>query len=117
MSKIGYLIELTGQGDLQMALVTQEVWDWINSPMPAGLREAGGMLDPATPECVRLSNDNYGAYITIGSWENDRALAAASSDAGAIMDFYDSPRAEGQFRKEIEEAGYEIADEYHGYIY
>ena len=29
-----YLIQLTGQGDTQLCLVSKEQWDYLNSPLP-----------------------------------------------------------------------------------
>ena len=75
-----YLIHLTGQGDVEVAFVNKEVFDWINSTdkgqAPAD-RGKSGWYDQTVPKFVsdRLPSDERGVFLTIGSFNNDRALA------------------------------------------
>ena len=82
MSKNLYCIHLTGQGDTEIKLVSKAVWDWINS-RDLGRPEGGAgshWIDQLVPKEVteyHAREGNYEAiYITIGSFDNDRALNA-----------------------------------------
>lgn len=118
-TKMG-LVSLSGQGDHYFALVPQDIIDWINREDTPG-RHAGesAWFDDATPPALRtaLAHDtscvNGCANVTIGSYENDRALVAVTSEADCVKCF-DSVR---EMTKWAADNGVEIVDEFYGCIY
>ncbi len=112
-----YLLVLTGQGDTEIRVVDQETWDWIFGPsgQPEG---ESGWEDPHVPAYQRRkSREEEGEendfYLTSGSWQNDRALHAYSSER------YDAETFDGikDVLKVIKKKGDTIAEEFHGCIY
>lgn len=82
-----YLVQLEGGGDCYLALVTKEIYDWINAkPSPAvakELRETHSSEDDCVPASLKAAlqkefgqKDEEGVHVTSGSYENDKALAA-----------------------------------------
>jgi hypothetical protein len=114
-----YLIVLEGQGDVSVALVDYETWEWINSPKPESAKgERAWDEFKMAPEYVQNTLMKYGddkLIITIGSFQNDRALAA-STDGAVWFQYgeYDDIQAAKEWASVN---GYDIEDEFHGYIY
>lgn len=88
-----YLVILQGQGDTDIKLVTQETWDWIDSPYTGKAEVIPETKTKMTP--------------TSGSYDNDRALRASGVPFERTRDAY----------KWALENSVEIVDEYIGYIY
>ncbi len=116
-----YLIILSAiDGDYTTKVVDKETFDWLSKRpiFPSGIT---GIEDPDVPsvQIQELSKvDKYGdtAYpvtITIGSWENDRAMDARS------LFGYDEYYCEPMMKvfADIAKNGDEVVDEYHGMIY
>lgn len=122
-SKDAYLIVLGGDGDVELALVTKEVWDWIMSRKltkedQQELDEESSTYDSLTPESLQaaLKRRSHGeeelAHVTAGSFQNDKAIYARAADLAVGV--RDSIVAYTQWAAKN---GYEIKDEYHGVIY
>lgn len=117
--KRGYLIILTGQGDTDIRLANAEAKEWIESAPPAGHDGAweeeipaavceGQEIDsPDTDGEGNVTYDPRKPQITIGSYDNDRALACPGIP-------FDSVRAAMRYATEHD---IEIVGEYHGCIY
>lgn len=113
-----YLIVLMGQGDVDVRVVDKESFDWVNSinmGRPAGSRESS-WVDSCVPESQRAlwraaGEESDELIITIGSWQNDRALAAQSMSG---FDHYNTLAAA---LKAIYNAQARVVDTYEGMIY
>ena len=75
-----YCVELEGQGDKEIKLVSKEIFDWINSRdlgRPVG-SDKSGWIDQTAPQEVKEYAKSNGdeVYITIGSYNNDRCFFA-----------------------------------------
>jgi hypothetical protein len=105
-----YLLVCTGQGDTDVKLVDQEIWDWINlRETPGRQANASGWIDTATPakvvEALQLNDNDQNAQpeVTIGSYQNDRvhlvhepaALFSEYGGSEAIQSAHDFARANG----------------------
>lgn len=104
---------LGGQGDIEYKVVGPETWKWITSPrpnfgnntyldeiIPLGALHEFSLLDPQ-------GQSNFSEQITIGSWENDRAIYARGKDFDNMKDLLDW----------IKQNNMTVDDEYHGCIY
>lgn len=110
-----YLISLHGQGDTDIRLVEKDVWDWVVSPADF---KGKSFLNEVPPQSVldkiNLQNKKWGqkqqknVQITVGSFNNDRALLAP-----AYKNFY-SVREMTLF---VGEQNIKIVDEFEGCIY
>ncbi|KVP39700.1 hypothetical protein [Burkholderia ubonensis] len=76
-----YLVVLEGGGDINVALVAECVWQWIDLPFES--QESGYYED--VPEAVLAEAEKHGRRdwfrdgklrISIGSYDNDRAISA-----------------------------------------
>lgn len=122
-----YLLVMEGQGDTHVKLVTKTIWDWVHSPETPG-RPPGshGWTDPSTPASVRAvfkgqkpderegSEDGH-VFITSGSFNNDRALAADGDEV--LFDEYADADVVDEARQWALTHGHEVVDEWRGYIY
>ena len=114
-----YLIVLTGQGDTFIKVVDEETFEWIVSDdlgQPKGEEDASSWEDQLVPASqIEKIKEEEGEYdplrITIGSYDNDRALAA--KPCGDYDTYYSIKEA----MKAIKSHGDELEDEYQGYIY
>jgi hypothetical protein len=69
-TKTMYLVELSGQGDHYRFLVSEKIIDWINSRVTPGREgDESCWSDTATP-----TEFGEEAHLTIGSYQNDRAM-------------------------------------------
>jgi hypothetical protein len=69
---------MTGQGDTYIKIVDKETWDWIFSPWAPPTLNCSNYNDNTCPNAVlvrmRKDDPDADAFITRGTWENDRAL-------------------------------------------
>lgn len=109
MSKKMYLINLSGGGDTTKSLVTEDVWNWINSDYNSDKSSYYEDLSEPIKEQMRLhKNDNCSSImVTIGSYDNDRAIQAPG------IEF----RSTKELIKYLKENDIEIVEEYEGCIY
>lgn len=111
-----YCISLSGGGDTYIYFVDEESWRWITSPPPKGLRTAGHLPDTQCPptqlKLMKLEDPDMEDFpdITIGSYENDRALACRPTEGDT---FYSVAVA----IKYATKHNLNIVDDYQGYIY
>lgn len=113
-----YLLVMEGQGDTHTKLVTQNVWDWIQrTDTPGRENDDTGWEDTATPESVlkALRKERSSAFVTSGSFTNDRALLACGDEVP--FDEYGGPEDVVSARKWAKKNGHVIVDEWEGYIY
>lgn len=118
-----YLIVLQGQGDEYVAVVDQETWDWINSDIPQSAHDDDASawseweLMPVRTRNALIANTRKGdeadPLITIGSYENDRAMAVCTASGAAL---YDAPDV-ADAKKWVKDNGYMIVETYRGCIY
>jgi hypothetical protein len=126
MKKV-YLIRLQGGGDVDEKFVDEEAWNWIISndmgqaPEDVG---KGSWIDQNVPdsvmEALRKEYLAYGLHpggatvpLTIGSWENDRALIGPSN-----ISLDKSKLDWGNLRESLAEQGFEYTGEvFEGAIY
>jgi hypothetical protein len=121
-AKPAYLVVLEGQGDAYVLLIDQATWDWINSDIPESAKGEGEWDETfLAPEAVRKAHAEYGdgVSITIGSYQNDRALAATeaalwTNHLGDASDVTDDIQYARRWAKDN---GYEIRDTFNGGIY
>lgn len=112
-----YLITLEGQGDIYIKPVDEETFNWVTSNdegRPAGAENESGWEDQLVPASQRTKMEAAGDWpveITLGSYDNDRALFAHPSGD------YDTYYTLKEAFKAIRQHGDEVVDEYHGYIY
>lgn len=126
MKKV-YLIRLQGGGDVDEKFVDEEAWNWIVSRDMGQRAEdvgKGSWEDQNVPdsvmEALRKEYSNYGLHpggatvaLTIGSWENDRALIGPSN-----VSLDKSKLDWGDLRASLAEQGFEYTGEvYEGCIY
>lgn len=111
-----YLIHLSGQGDVDIALVDKVTFEWVTSrdkgqrPEDVG---KSGWIDQSVPESVRerLPKGEREVHLSSGSFENDRALVATT--LRGVKTFTSVRGAMAYVRHE----NLNIVDEYEGYIY
>lgn len=72
-----HFLVLTGQGDTEIHLITQEALDWINSDVPAFPIDTYHVEDTGVPDTVQNHVDHIGNPVRVssGSPYNDRMLA------------------------------------------
>lgn len=113
-----YCVELEGQGDKEIKLVSKEVFDWINSRdlgRPDGCSDSGWIDQTAPQEVKDYHTKNDGeVYITIGSWNNDRALLAPATTINGIEACFWSTKELVDFCKSQD---CDIEDTFEGCIY
>lgn len=103
-----YLVSLEGGGDTQYTLVTQSVFKWIMSPYE--LKENGGYESlplEVQNEMKKNGQNETKIYISISSFENDRALQAPGMTFNTLKEVF----------AYLKKNNLELADEYSGYIY
>lgn len=100
-----YLIVLRGQGDTAVTLAEAAAKQWIERPPKPG--KTGWKEKIPTAVIANHNPDYKTAEVTIGSYDNDRALYCPG-------DSFDTVKAAFDFAKKN---GHNIIDEYHGYIY
>lgn len=113
-----YFIITEGQGDFYLNVVDKECFDWVNSNWPFDDNRSSG-VDPNTPKWLIDKRDtefedehDADVVITIGSYDNDRALACMS------IGTYDQTYFKVKDALDaVKERGDELKDEYHGLIY
>lgn len=102
-----YLVEVSGQGDHWLTLVTKEVLDWICDPKTPGRQgDESSWYDTATPPDIRKGEQ---AHVSSGSYQNDRALFAIP-DGGYFTSTVD-------LVKWAQENDVSVEDGFDGYIY
>jgi hypothetical protein len=114
---VAYVVYLSGQGDVDIRIVDQATWDWINSPVPSNYRNLGHWEEtiPSRPQDAEEFDpddefaDPIVATITCGSYENDRAI-----NCYAISQGYET-RTEA--KAHLKKLGYTFGDTYMGCIY
>lgn len=110
-----YLIDLEGDGDRIIALVTKEVFDWVmREDTPGRENNETGWIDTATPQIVKDSypeTSEQDFLITSGSYNNDRAIIAVS---GENLHTFDSIK---DLTEHIKKYDLTIGDEFQGLIY
>jgi hypothetical protein len=112
------LVILQGQGGTERKLVSEEVFNWINSPVNQPGNDTG-WDDPTTPEEVKKYRREYEedgelAYVTIGSCANDRALQASPLIFNGNEAILYSLR---ELRDFIQEHNLKVMDTFEGLIY
>jgi len=110
-----YMITCIGQGDTEITIVDQETWDWIFSPWPKTLKGKNSGEDIVPKAVLKkmrkwYEDDSFKPEITIGSYENDRALQAPSVNGEKFYSMKDA-------LKFIKDKKIKIADSHEGYIY
>jgi len=129
MESIQYVIDLSGQGDRYLCLVSFDVLNWILSPETPGRKgEETCWFDTDTPEELRdlartqraedadflmgVVSDKYRlgyAEVTIGSTVNDRALFVTSQ-----IDGFNSSK---ELLDWCHKNGIQVKPGFEGYIY
>ena len=103
-----FLISLSGQGDTDLKLVTQEVWDWVLTPFNGkGSGYTETVPKAVQEEMMKHNGEVYEVNVTIGSYENDRALQAPGV----------SFRTHKELIEYVKKNSVEIVEEFDGYIY
>lgn len=115
------MIILTGQGDTDVMLVNDEIFDWVQSDYPL---EEGHGHDPNVPKAVFESmveaekgwrpegqaDPNPTVSIGLRSFVNDRALHIGDAAEAQFFDMTEAMRY-------IRENDIEIVRDWEGYIY
>lgn len=111
-----YLVILNGMGDFQGAVIDKETFDWIQKPwqfdgessgedpLPEKARKAAIFADPEAEGI---------AYITIGTYNNDRALYVGSTIEGYKNSYWSTV----EMFMAVHNNGDEVADAFEGSIY
>jgi len=121
-----YAVTLSGQGDTEITIVDQEVWDWAmnGGDIPKSLwdqieKEIIEEWDASRPGLAdeiserREDMEKDGRKGTYGG-ENDRALSLR----GSIIDGEEATfTSVSEFARFIRKKGIDIEEEYEGYIY
>lgn len=112
-----YLLTLTGGGDTILALVDLELWTWVQRrDTPGRTARASGWYDTEVPrrvvEAMAATGDRV--HLTIGSFQNDRALYASREDVDGVVQF-DSVRDLTLYLRAHPEIA--LAGEFDGCIY
>jgi hypothetical protein len=123
-----YAVCLSGQGDTYEAIVDADIWEWIVGP-PKSSQKAGvfGLHqvisenswpvdeDPGVPQKVldAIAEEDGEPDITIGSYENDRAMLVCAYDALCIYKGEDR----GDARMWARDNNADIIETFEGYIY
>jgi len=110
-----YMLLLEGGGDTVIRVIDREAFVWIHGPSGQPKRKPSSWRDPFAPasqvELWKQEGTDPYLDITIGSWKNDRALAAVSLPSYGDFDTVK------EAMHAIKKHGDELADEYHGFIY
>lgn len=113
-----YMLVMQGGGDTEVKVVTKVIWDWVINPERPGRKGAAtDWLDTSTPESVkmRLSIDGNSWRVTIGSYENDRALLACGIDV--LYESYGDVSDIVQAVEWIKDNGHTLDETWEGCIY
>jgi len=109
-----YCIILKGQGDQTIFFVEEDLWDWIHSdPMPGAI----SWFEPwpnRLQEAIKESPK--GARISIGSYENDRALQV-SIYVNVPFNVAEDVDMQEEINQWCVDNNVTIVDYYYGYIY
>ena len=122
MAKVHMLI-LVGGGDTYIHLVDQEVWDWIDSPLPEFQEGTYSAEDTNIPESIKARRTKDGETepfkVSSGSPYNDRALACPMNmfDEIVINHFDMTMKGMVNIALQLREHGYEIGETYEGAVY
>jgi hypothetical protein len=107
-----YLVVLEGGGDIQVTLVNKAVWDWIDLPfdsLESGYYEA--VPQAVLDEARRHDSESYfkdgTMRVTVGSYDNDRALFAPGRRFDEVDEAHEYAKANNV----------DIVDTYEGCIY
>jgi hypothetical protein len=109
-----YIVSLAGQGDVDIKVVDAATYNWIIGPQgdPKG---KSGWKDKLCPESQRELMEAEGwkfpPEVTIGSYENDRAILARP------MKGYASYQSITAAVKAIKKKGDKLDGDYEGLIY
>lgn len=77
MKKSVYLVNLVGQGDQFITLVTEDVWNWILSPYESTKSGYNETLPEAVKKEMLIHHKKAeDVFVSRGSYENDRAIQA-----------------------------------------
>ncbi len=98
-----YLIYLTSAGDIDIKLVSENIWNWIISDYKSEKSSYHEVL----PEGVAQEMNEKSVMITIGSYANDRALHAKGITFSSMK----------KLNEYVQFNNIEIIDEFHGCIY
>lgn len=109
-----YMLLLTGQGDTNVSIVDQQVWDWVNDPWGKEVPDVvvDGAMKPefnTTGQSREETAAGLKGSITVGSPENDAALSAM-----CYLDYYWSLK---EALDHIKANNIDIEDTFEGYIY
>lgn len=122
--KVAYLINLEGMGDTMSALVTKEVFEWIErADKPGRDGKESGWIDTGIPQVLHetLKKDTFyeEPFVTIGSFDNDRAIIAvnAATNPDGSTGILWSDDDEKSVKEWARENGFEIEDTYVGGLY
>ena len=146
MSKKAYLVKLVDMDDgPTVKVVDQEVWDWINlrsngrDPKSKKSSFEDTLCTDAIKEKIRKfqesEHDEFesrfnptnpspfkfrGVFLSVGSWENDRAIFAPPLDNNSDFNCVgNTTKHTLELIKKLESMGYELdlENEYNGLIY
>jgi len=112
-----YLIVLNNGVDEQCCMVDEETMNWVKSPRPE-FQFCHEALPPNLLQVYAENDDGWDdepvteAYVTSGSWENDRALFCRS-----IPEHYDETSDLETILEHFQQAGDTIVGAYVGSIY
>lgn len=88
-----YCIDLQGQGDTYIILVSPEIHEWVTSDEQPGRKGSeSSWYAEDTPEEVKDANEGHLLRVTSGSFHNDKALSvqAASIPLGPGETFFNA---------------------------
>lgn len=103
-----YMITLSGGGDTDVFFVDKPVFDWINSGIPAHAAGKGSWVEKMPG--VENDDEDNDPFVTIGSYDNDRAIYAGSQCADRFSSV-------GDGLKYAKRQNFNIVDTYEGMIY
>lgn len=110
-----YLLVLAGGGDKSVTVITEEYWAWITrKDTPGRVGTESGWLDTACPPAMVTSLAPERTWVTVGSFENDRALWVSNCRDVPGIDTFDTVHEALDF---VKSKGLTLKNEYHGYIY
>jgi len=120
MAKVHMLI-LMGGGDIYVHLINDEVWEWLNSPLPKFPEGKYSVEDIGVPDAVANHPDREGPVtVSTGSPYNDRAMACPFNmfEGELNIDHFEiTMKSMGEITQAITECGYEVGETYEGAAY
>lgn len=107
-----WLIVLQGPGDTHITVIDEETWNWVTGApgMPADVT-GYSWTDSQVPASQLAKMDGRRVQLSIGSWQNDRMLAAVSADGFSPYDNL------GDALRAVHAAGGVVVDVIEGDIY